>query len=283
MKKILFVIAIIFSIMACNNDDDINNPIIVDTGNTIKYTETIINGGQGGKTVGLNSNKSLRSKNNSFYLSSYPLLEQRYIIEKSYDSVPTHVIDTITNDTISTSYEVFISNIDTVDHKTGKLWLPYDDFNVFNLYLGIDTTTLKDRTLMMTLNILDSLKIPEHGLLFSAINLYSPSEWGDLIDKHPIILDSTKYDIVDYIPIYNEFGNIESYGSGIRLNDVLLRQYDIVLESNSSSLRHIELVIEDSTYSISSEFKLQYVEEDEYLRRLCWLSGSDDCKDYYDE
>ncbi|UOY08265.1 hypothetical protein L0P88_06855 [Muricauda sp. SCSIO 64092] len=64
-----------------------------------------------------NKHLATKSRNNTFFLSQFPLVEHRYKINITYDSIPTYEMDSTTRDTLNIYGEINEIDRDTTDFK----------------------------------------------------------------------------------------------------------------------------------------------------------------------
>lgn len=283
MKKIL---NLIFAIMliGCNKNDDIISSIISKDSGESTLVQSI---GSNSGATSFDSRSSLTSKSltsNDSFLSQLPLVEYRHIIAVDYEYENIYEINPVTNDTISIQINSVEVARDTLGFETGPLWLPFQERLFHSLYIGLPGVQIDSSyTFQMKLEV-KNLNIEDDELFLSSIynkdNNGGRSENGItsiiLYKSGYVEVNSNYFVINDNVPIYDEFGNISDYSTGIEVPQLFFRGFTDGLNPEYT----ISIKLNDGT-EIIQDFSAIFVSQEVYLNRQCWLEGNIECQEYF--
>ncbi|MCR9226582.1 MAG: hypothetical protein NXH90_04060 [Flavobacteriaceae bacterium] len=288
----VFSISFLTICFSCSKESIQHNKDEVDQSSTKTSTVSTrlpslkFEGGNIGKTT-FSKNLSENGKNNNLFLSQFPLIEQKYEIEIQYDSIIEYEIDSISLDTISINTYIAEISRDTIGYSTGPKYMPFDDKNFENIYIGnIDTN---DSTkIYFQWDEMEYFDPSVYGLLFRCAEQDTLSEgevisgcWAGSSDIKDI--DRLIYE-QDSIPIYDDFGNVSEMVNGISIN-VNIRHFQVLeVEEITRNFRiTIHQVTPTDSIAVSNDYTLKFVPKEIYEDRLCWLAGNPECIDKFEE
>jgi len=285
MKNLLKSLLITLLVVGCSKEDTMG-PIMVTKSKTITKNKLASVGFNGGKTE-VGSSSSGKS-NSEMFISQFPLVEYRHIQEIKYDSIITVVVDSISNDTISSNYELVEISRDTVEVKTGPIYWPFranDNALFMQIYVGVNMETVnKDEVSIKIENILGNPNETQ-----TSLSLRDPSDPFGKNGAHVVTLAMTQenhlpenyYEEVDDVPLYNEEGKIIGYQPGIKLFLFdLFKEYEGL---NEQHFKYRFTIRTSSTSSVSIEFPVIFVPRNIYDDRQCWLANESGCEDLFEE
>jgi len=275
------LLCIIFLMISCDKGHDLIPSKEFTTNIATVVSELKFEGQNSGVTVeGVDKSKNLTSKAgpDSLILSQSPLIEFKYNIvndvQYNIDYTTNVGGDTLVIDTVS----VTVINRDTISIETGPIWLPFDNRNVSELLVGLNTPAIVD-TLEVEIEITVIDDVPStSGLLFVV--------FGDGINEEtipatsPVTINSNRYEVIDSVPRFNPQGRIVRYTGGIKIPSFVTRQFQI---TNDPVLqRRFLLTMTSSSGSvITNEFAINFCDQETYINRQCWLSGDPTCQNLF--
>ncbi|MEM9075405.1 MAG: hypothetical protein AAGC43_00120 [Bacteroidota bacterium] len=284
-NTLLVTILIATLLFSCSNESgQSGNGIVTQTSN-IRFSDTSSSGFEGGVTTYSSSGFSLQSKNEDegFFISQYPLAEYRRIYDVEYDSVVTVEVDSISMDTLSVNVDVIeLSREFTGEVIKGNLWVPYEQYYVSELFVGIPSQVLDTvQKIELAANVIDSLgqELARGGI---SVSLYNPEiDQSYFLYDSPYEIDSSLYVVSDEVPVYDDNGEIESYASGIILP--LFRLHHQSDDVTKPLTRTFTIEIKLGETSFSSDFSIYFVSAEEWGNRNCWLAQVPECRNYYEK
>jgi len=275
------LLCIIFLMISCDKGHDLIPSKEFTTNITTVMTELRFEGQNSGITIeGVDKSTNLTNKAgaDSLILSQSPLIEFKYNIVNDVQysiNYTTNVEgDTIAIDTVSAT----VINRDTISIETGPIWLPFDNRNVSELLVGLNTPAIVD-TLEVEIEITVIDDVPStSGLLFTA--------FGDGINDEtiaatsPVTINSSRYAVIDSVPRFNPQRRIVRYTGGIRIPSFVTRQFQVTSDTLLQR-RFLLTMISSSGSTITNEFTINFCDQQTYINRQCWLSGDPTCQNLF--
>lgn len=297
--QISFYILIGLSIISCSTKEesfqDFNNISKKRLATKVSSIKSL--GKVGGITDFLkDSASSNKGENDSLFISQYPLIENHYTINISYDSIVEYVIDSITNDTISTTFiELHETSRDTVDVEQVPRWMYFDDYggngqNITSFYVGVPENIVLDKIELQAF-VTDTLPTEGYSLLYMGVkhpefatgpgtnelffeSLYSDTHWLEISEDDLEIIRTE-------VPIYDEKGQVLLYKPGIAIRVVFFKQFQAPLVGETLDRSFKVRVRLNDQYTIESDFNIHFVTPEVYDDRQCWLGGDPNCQDLF--
>lgn len=251
----------------------------------------------GGKTDFIeNSSTSNKDSNDSLFISQYPLIENHYTINVSYDSIMEYAIDSITNDTISSTFiGLEETSRDTIDVEQVPRWMYFANYggngqNITSFYVGVPESMVLDK-IELQAYVTDSLPTEGYSLLYMGVkhpdfapgpgtnelffeSLYSDTNWLEISENDLEILRTE-------VPVYDEQGQVSSYKPGISIRVVFFKQFQAPLVGESLDRGFKVKVRLNDMHTIESDFNIHFVTPEVYDERQCWLAGDPECQDLF--
>jgi hypothetical protein len=277
----MLLLLVIVAITSCNKDNDLLQSKEFTSTITTIISELKFSGQNSGITVeGKNINTNFTNKRgpDSLILSQSPLIEFKYNIVNDVEYDITFTTNEVGDTTAIDTTAARVINTDTLSIQTGPIWLQFDNRNVSELLVGLNTPAIVD-----TLEVKIEIKVIDNvpgtsGLLFVA--------FGDGINDEtiaatsPVTINSTRYAVIDSVPRFNAVGRIVRYTGGIKIPSFVTRQFQIT--NDSVIQRKFLLTMTSSSGSvITNEFAINFCNQETYINRQCWLSGDPSCQNLF--